>query len=86
MGWAFLFMFVALKVPLAFLLWLVWYAVREEPVSVSEDDSDDSGGGGTRHAPPRRPRPPRRGDHGGPAPTAPKRVRAPERRPRRVRS
>jgi hypothetical protein len=88
MGWAFLYMFVLLKLPLAFMLWLIWWAVHEQPVPSEEEDSDDSGGGGERRHPrPRRPRPPRRGPHVGPGPSAPRRMRVPERTPyRRVRS
>ncbi len=61
------FLFVALKVPLLALCWLVWWAIRQVP----DDDEQPGGDGGSRrrphpHAP--LPRPPRRGPHGDPAP------------------
>jgi hypothetical protein len=72
---AFIWMFVVLKIPIAALLWLVWWAVREpappEPV--------DEGEGGSKQ--PNRPhgptpsRPPRRGPHHGAPLPAPARVR-----------
>jgi hypothetical protein len=71
---AFIWMFVVLKIPIAALLFLVWWAIKEpEPVV---DDSDD---GGSRrpdpHHGPSVPKPPRRGPHAGAPPPAPARVR-----------
>lgn len=76
MGWTFFYMFVILKIPVAFALWLVWWSVREQPAT--EEDRSDGGGGSRRerHPRPPRPRPPRRGPHAEPLPPAPKRVRA----------
>jgi hypothetical protein len=75
MTWGFLWLMVALKVPIAALLYLVWYASREpEP----ETGSSDDGGAKRRASPhPRRPRPrgPRRGPHGEPPLPAPARMR-----------
>jgi hypothetical protein len=76
MGWAFVWMFVVLKIPVVAALWLVWWAVREEkPIDEPRD-----GGGSDRERPdhPRRPRPrpPRRGPHAEPPPRPPRRVRA----------
>jgi hypothetical protein len=71
--WGFLWLMVALKVPIAALLYLVWWAVRQEP-----EAAQDSGEGGARRRPhphPRLPRPPRRGPHGEPALPSPPRVR-----------
>jgi hypothetical protein len=68
---------LALKVPIAALIYLVWWAVKQEP----EEDSahTDDGGGGVKRPPrhPRKPFPrhPRRGPHGDPAPLPPARVR-----------
>jgi hypothetical protein len=64
---------VALKVPIAALLYLVWWAVRQQPEPAPED-----GGGGRPRPHPRAPRPrrPRRGPHGEPAATPPPRVRS----------
>jgi hypothetical protein len=73
--WLFLWLMVALKIPIGALLWLVWYASRPPEPEVA----DDNGGGGSDRAGesrPRGPRSPRRGPHGDPLPQAPKRVRA----------
>ncbi len=69
-----IWMALVLKIPIAALLWLVWYAAKEpEPVGADEDD-----GGSKRPERPHGPRPsrpPRRGpSHGAPLP-APPRVR-----------
>jgi hypothetical protein len=80
----FLWMMVALKVPIAALLWLVWWSSKapepqeEEPARV--DPRSIHGPDGPR---PRRPRPPRRGPHAEPPPRAPSRVRADGRSARR---
>jgi hypothetical protein len=79
---------VALKIPIVALLWIVWWAIKDPPVTAPED-----GGGGSPDRDPRPnphprgrpPHPPRRGPHGLPEPAAPARVRVAERRtPRRV--
>jgi hypothetical protein len=67
---------LALKLPVAALIYLVWWAIKQEP----EDDSSSSDGDGgiKRHRQhPRQPFPrrPRRGPHGDPAPQPPARVR-----------
>ena len=68
------FMFVALKLPLLALCWLVWWAIHQV-----DDPAQDSGGdGGARHRPhPLGPLPrlPRRGPHGDPEPPSPPRIR-----------
>lgn len=77
MGWTFVYLMVFLKLPIAALLWIVWWAIRAEPEpAVPPDD------GGVKDRPhPRHPRtPPRRGPrrrdpHGAPLPAAPPRVR-----------
>jgi hypothetical protein len=74
MGWAFFYMFVILKIPVAFALWLVWWAVKQDTTTEEQPDTGD-GGRGPDHPRPRRPRPPRRGPHAEPLPVAPKRVR-----------
>lgn len=70
----FIWMFVVLKIPIAALLWLVWWAAKEpEPVIVDEDD-----GGSKRPDRPHGPRPsrpPRRGPHAGLPIPSPPRVR-----------
>ena len=76
MGWTMLYLFVALKIPILAAIWIVWWAVKQEP-DPSEDTRDD---GGTKtktrpHPAPRLPRHPRRGPHGDAKPPAPPRVR-----------
>jgi hypothetical protein len=66
---------VGLKIPIIALGWIVWKAIKAEPV-LPEDAPSDSGGGEGPHPRPRRPRPPRRGPHGEPLPQPPARVRA----------
>ncbi len=76
MTWGFLWLMVALKVPIAALIYLVWWAVKQEPEDTSSS-SDDDGGVKRHRRHPRRPFPrhPRRGPHGDPAPLPPARVR-----------
>lgn len=70
------YLFVALKVPIGLLAWIVWWAVRDVP---EPDPVDDLGEDGPRrrrpHPPGPLPRTPRRGPHGDPAPIPPARVR-----------
>jgi hypothetical protein len=74
MGWAFLWLMLVLKIPIAALLYIVWWAIKQN----DEETIADSGDGGVR--PPHRPRlprhPRRRGPHGAPA-LAPTRTRTP---------
>jgi hypothetical protein len=73
-GWAFVYMFVILKIPVIAALWLIWWAVKEEPAP--EEARDERGGGGGSHHPRLRPpRGPRRGPHAEPRPPSPTRVR-----------
>jgi hypothetical protein len=77
MEWTgFLFLMLALKIPLGALLYLVWWAVRQTPEE-DEQPQGDGGGGSRVERHPRRPLPrlPRRGPHGDPAPATPSRVR-----------
>jgi hypothetical protein len=83
--WGFLWLMLALKLPLAALIYLVWWAIKQEPED--ETSSDDDGGIKRRHRPhPRQPFPrrPRRGPHGDPAPAPPARVRTVRARARTV--
>jgi hypothetical protein len=79
--WGVFWLAVILKIPIAALLGLVWYAVRQPPVP--ETEQDDSGGSRRgphpRHRPPH---PPRRGPHAEPPPAAPDRMRVTHRGPR----
>jgi hypothetical protein len=74
---SFIFMMFALKIPIVALILLVWWAIKQEPEPA--DSSGDDGGTKVRHpGHPRRPlpRPPRRGPHADPTPSAPPRVRS----------
>jgi hypothetical protein len=80
--WAMFWLILVLKIPIAALLYIVWWAIREPPVA--EPDAGE-GGGGTRRDPHPRirpPQPPRRGPHAEPTPPAPGRVRVAKRGPR----
>ncbi len=75
MTWGFIWLMLALKLPLAALIYIVWWAIKQEP----EDSAPDDDGGIKRqhrpHPPQPFPRRPRRGPHGDPAPSPPARVR-----------
>ena len=79
MTWGFLWLMLALKIPLAALIYLVWWAIKQDPDESTPSDDD----GGVKRSPrthprkpfPRHPRPPRRGPHGDPPPLPPARVR-----------
>jgi hypothetical protein len=77
-----LYLFVFLKLPIAALCWIVWWAVHQTP-----DEAEQPGGGGgyrRPHPPPRLPRAPRRGPHGDGMPLPPPRVRPLRARARRI--
>jgi hypothetical protein len=74
-GWTFFFMFVVLKIPIVALLYLVWWAVRDEPAPADEEPRERLRRGPDRPRPPRKPRPPRRGPHAEPPPATPSRSR-----------
>jgi hypothetical protein len=72
--WGLVWLMLALKLPLAGLIYIVWWAIKQKP---DESTSDDDGGI-KRHRPhPREPFPrrPRRGPHGDAPPQPPARVR-----------
>jgi hypothetical protein len=78
MTWGLIWLMLVLKIPVAALLYIVWWAVHQDP---EPDGGADGGDGGTKVHPhgdlrPRLPRPPRhRGPHGSPSPPSPKRSR-----------
>ena len=76
MTWGFVWLMIALKIPLIGLICIVWWAIKQEPDDASSSEGDD-GGIKRRHPHARGPfrRPPRRGPHGDPAPLPPSRVR-----------
>jgi hypothetical protein len=61
-AWEFLFMMLALKIPIIYLGFVVWYAIKAEPES-DADDQDSSIWRPWRHRP-AGPRPRRGGPHG----------------------
>ncbi|MBX5468758.1 MAG: hypothetical protein IRZ21_02545 [Thermoleophilaceae bacterium] len=71
MIWAFVFLFVVLKIPVIAAIWLCWWAGRDAPVD--EGPGDD--GGSPPHPRSPLPRLPRRGPHGDPPLPAPARIR-----------
>jgi hypothetical protein len=77
MGWGMLWLFVALKIPLLTLCWLVWWAIRQEPLPEEEPAPPGDGGPRSRrpHPPPRLPHLPRRGPHAEQPLPSPPRVR-----------
>src|SRR5262245_26054316 len=83
-AWGIVWLAVALKVPIIALLYLVWWAIKDPPEQVIDED----GGSPDReplHPRARPPHPPRRGPHGPREPAAPARVRVAQgRTPRRV--
>jgi hypothetical protein len=77
MEWTMFFLFVALKVPLIALCWLVWWAIKQVP-----EEDEQPGDGGSKRVRPHPPKPlphlPRRGPHGDDAALpAPPRTRPP---------
>jgi hypothetical protein len=74
MGWGFVWLMLVLKIPIAMLLYIVWWAIKQ-----SDEPAPDASGEGGARAPvhPRRPLPsaPRRGPHGEPQLPAPPRTR-----------
>jgi len=78
-----LYLFVFLKLPIAALCWIVWWAVHQTP-DEETDEAHPPGGYRRPHPPPRLPRPPRRGPHGDGIPLPPPRVRPVKARARRM--
>ncbi|HEY8625607.1 MAG TPA: hypothetical protein VIL82_06350 [Solirubrobacteraceae bacterium] len=75
MTWGFIWLMLALKVPIAALIYIIWWAIKQEPEETPP--SEDDGGLKRKRPHPREPFPrrPRRGPHGDPAPAPPARVR-----------
>ena len=80
MTWTFLWLMLGLKIPIAALIYIVWWAVKDPPEPVTAPD--ERGGDGNdrvgHHRHPRKPFPrrPRRGPHAGLPPASPARMRA----------
>ena len=84
MTWGFLWLMLALKLPIAALIYLVWWAIKQEPED--ETSSTTTAASSAIARIPRQPFPrrPRRGPHGDPAPQPPARVRTVRARARTV--
>jgi hypothetical protein len=71
--WEIVFLMVILKIPIVYLCWVIWWAIKAEPrpedgAAVTAELGDDDGGGPQRRRRPTRlPRP-----HGGPRRTYPR--------------
>ncbi len=74
--WAVFWLALVLKIPIFMLLYIVWWAVKDPPVAAA-DRRDDGGSDRDPWPHPRgpMPKPPRRGQHTGPLPSSPTRVR-----------
>jgi hypothetical protein len=82
--WAVFWLAVVLKLPIAALLYLVWWAIQEPP-QPEPGDADGGSGQDDPHPRIRPPQPPRRGPHTLPVPASPPRVRVASRPPVRHR-
>jgi hypothetical protein len=76
-SWGFLWIMVALKIPLIALIYIVWWAIKQEPEEEKPQSNDDDGGLKRHRRHPREPFPrhPRRGPHGDRRPQPPARSR-----------
>jgi hypothetical protein len=78
---------LGLKIPIAALAYIVWWAVKDPPEPVpAPDDRGDGNDRVAQHRHPRKPLPrnPRRGPHGGLAPAPPARMRTTRARTRSI--
>jgi hypothetical protein len=73
--WGVFWLAVVLKIPIVALLLIVWWAIRQEPVTEADDDDRGGSDRDPRHPRNRPPHPPRRGPHREATPRSPQRVR-----------
>jgi hypothetical protein len=82
-SWTFVYLMFALKIPIAALLWIVWWAIHAEPeTETGPRDGGISPRRHPRHPPPRRPR--CRGPHGERVHPSPPRTRTTAFKPRQL--
>jgi hypothetical protein len=75
MGWTFVYLMIGLKIPIAALLYIVWWAIHQTP-ETEQLPGEDGGTRKPRHPRPGLPRRPRpRGQHGVALPLPPQRMR-----------
>jgi hypothetical protein len=75
MSWTFVYLMIGLKIPIAALLYLVWWAIHQTP-ETAEPPAGEGGSRKPRHPRPGLPRRPRpRGACGLPVPAPPLRTR-----------
>ena len=80
MPWTFIWLMLLLKIPIAGIFWIIWWAVHQTDEEPASGPDGDGGSKVRRHHDHRRPRPhsprhPRRGPHAGAPPPAPARTR-----------
>ena len=76
--WPIMFLLVVLKVPAIFMIYLLYWAAKNEPEN-GVIDEDGDGGSDRLHPRPPKPRGPRRDPHGGGSiKPPPRRIRTPE--------
>ncbi len=76
MTWGFLWLMLALKIPIGGLLYIVWWAVHDVDEPAGAPEAGDGGSKRPLHPHGPLPRAPRRGAHNTPAPSPPPRVRS----------
>lgn len=66
MEWTFVYLMVFLKLPIAALFWIVWWAIKADPSADTDPGTSEDGGGSKCPREPFGPRPRSRGPHGDP--------------------
>ena len=68
--WEIVFVLLILKLPVAYVCWVIWWAVKAEPELGVEGEADSGHSWAPWRRRPTGPRPPRNGPHGAPTRTA----------------
>ena len=71
-----MYLMLVLKIPIALMLYIVWWAVHQVPDDETVEQHGDGGARRVQHPRGPLPRNPRRGPHGGSAPAPPARTRS----------